>query len=115
MILHDANCQFWFQKFEFGEKDDSKGEKASFKHCYILHPITGTGKYTKLRLLEARRTNQALQKAAVDLDDVTLALSKVLFMLLQVCYYNCWEFSSISIDDQQSFSGQHVFKIWTCN
>ncbi|KAF3336063.1 vacuolar protein sorting-associated protein 13B [Carex littledalei] len=66
----------WSQIFEFGEKDDSTCEKASFKHCYILHPVTGTAKYTKLRLLEARRTNQALQKADVDLDDVTLSLSK---------------------------------------
>ncbi|KAJ3689943.1 hypothetical protein LUZ61_019107 [Rhynchospora tenuis] len=72
----DLRPSEWSQIFEFGEKDDSTSEKVSFKHSYILRPVTGTAKYTKLRLLEARRTNQALQKAAVDLDDVTLSLSK---------------------------------------
>ncbi|KAJ4777649.1 Pleckstrin (PH) domain-containing protein isoform 2 [Rhynchospora pubera] len=72
----DLRPSEWSQIFEFGEKDDSTSEKASFKHSYILQPVTGTAIYTKLRLLEARRTNQALQKAAVDLDDVTLSLSK---------------------------------------
>jgi vacuolar protein sorting-associated protein 13A/C len=74
------------QIFEFGEKNDSIREEASFKHSYVLHPVTGSATYTKLRLLEARRTNQALQKAAVDLDDVTLSLSKVIFMLRQAYY-----------------------------
>lgn len=46
-------------------------------HSYILQPVTGNAKYTKLRLDESKNNRQALQQATVNLDDVTLCLSKV--------------------------------------
>ncbi|CAD6212089.1 unnamed protein product [Miscanthus lutarioriparius] len=64
----------WSQVFEFQEQDGSRS--ASKKHAYILQPVSGKAKYTKIQLTEAKKTGQALQNAAVDLDDVTLSLSK---------------------------------------
>ncbi|KAL6906369.1 hypothetical protein ACP4OV_003970 [Aristida adscensionis] len=64
----------WSQVFEFREKDGSRS--VSKKHTYILQPISGKAKYTKIQLTEAKKTGQALQNAVVDLDDVTLSLSK---------------------------------------
>ncbi|ERN15489.1 uncharacterized protein LOC18443778 [Amborella trichopoda] len=45
-------------------------------HSYILQPVSGNAKYTKLRLDESRSLDQPLQRATVKLDDVTLCLSK---------------------------------------
>lgn len=64
-----------FQVFEFRKQDSSS--TASKTHTYILRPISGKAKYTKVHIDEAKRSGQALQNAAVDLDDVTLSLSKV--------------------------------------
>jgi len=64
----------WSQVFEFQEQDGSRS--ASKKHAYILQPVSGKAKYTKIQLTEAKKTGQALQNTAVDLDDVTLSLSK---------------------------------------
>lgn len=64
----------WSQIFEFSEQGRSRS--ASKKHSYILQPVSGKAKYTKIQLTEAKKTGQALQNAAVDLDDVTLSLSK---------------------------------------
>ncbi|RLN19158.1 hypothetical protein C2845_PM02G19660 [Panicum miliaceum] len=64
----------WSQIFEFAEQGGSGS--ASKKHTYILQPVSGKAKYTKIQLTEAKKTGQALQNAAVDLDDVTLSLSK---------------------------------------
>ncbi|XP_062205491.1 uncharacterized protein LOC133907454 isoform X2 [Phragmites australis] len=64
----------WSQVFEIREKEDSR--PTSKRHTYILQPISGKAKYTKIQLTEAKKTGQALQNAAVDLDDVTLSLSK---------------------------------------
>lgn len=47
------------------------------RHCYVLQPVTGNAKYAKLLPDESRSMDQPLQKAAVNLDDVTLCLSKV--------------------------------------
>lgn len=52
------------------------------EHNYMLEPVTGNAKYTKLRLDESRSTGQALQKAVVNLDSVTLSLSKVYIFML---------------------------------
>lgn len=52
------------------------------EHNYMLEPVTGNAKYTKLRLDESRSTGQALQKAVVNLDSVTLSLSKVCIFML---------------------------------
>jgi vacuolar protein sorting-associated protein 13A/C len=65
----------WSQIFEFPEQGSSGS--VSKKHTYILQPVSGKAKYTKIQLTEAKKTGQALQNAAVDLDDVTLSLSKV--------------------------------------
>jgi vacuolar protein sorting-associated protein 13A/C len=64
----------WSQVFEFRKQDISS--TASKAHTYILRPISGKAKYTKVHVDEAKRSGQALQNAAVDLDDVTLSLSK---------------------------------------
>uniref|UniRef100_A0A0E0MAV7 PH domain-containing protein n=1 Tax=Oryza punctata TaxID=4537 RepID=A0A0E0MAV7_ORYPU len=64
----------WSQIFEFRKQDSSS--PPSKTHTYILRPISGKAKYTKIQLDEAKKTGQALQNAAVDLDDVTLSLSK---------------------------------------
>ncbi|XP_073352999.1 uncharacterized protein [Aegilops tauschii subsp. strangulata] len=64
----------WSQVFEFRKQDSSS--TASKTHTYILRPISGKAKYTKVHIDEAKRSGQALQNAAVDLDDVTLSLSK---------------------------------------
>jgi hypothetical protein len=69
--------QTFFQVFEFRKQDISS--TASKAHTYILRPISGKAKYTKVHVDEAKRSGQALQNAAVDLDDVTLSLSKVLY------------------------------------
>ncbi|KAL6642664.1 hypothetical protein ACP70R_020845 [Stipagrostis hirtigluma subsp. patula] len=70
----DLTPSEWSQVFEFREQDGSAS--VSKKHTYILQPISGKAKYTKIQLTEAKKTGQALQNAAVDLDDVTLSLSK---------------------------------------
>ncbi|ERN06579.1 hypothetical protein AMTR_s00058p00142360 [Amborella trichopoda] len=46
-------------------------------HSYILQPVSGNAKYTKLRLDESPSLDQPLQRATVKLDDVTLCSSKV--------------------------------------
>ncbi|KAL5230936.1 hypothetical protein ABZP36_029712 [Zizania latifolia] len=63
----------WSQVFEFRKQDSSTPSKT---HAYILRPISGKAKYTKVQLDEAKKTGQALQNVAIDLDDVTLSLSK---------------------------------------
>uniref|UniRef100_A0A0D9XMK5 PH domain-containing protein n=1 Tax=Leersia perrieri TaxID=77586 RepID=A0A0D9XMK5_9ORYZ len=64
----------WSQIFELRKQDSTN--LPSKPHTYILRPISGKAKYTKIQLEEAKKTGQALQNAAVDLDDVTLSLSK---------------------------------------
>uniref|UniRef100_J3N503 PH domain-containing protein n=1 Tax=Oryza brachyantha TaxID=4533 RepID=J3N503_ORYBR len=64
----------WSQIFEFRKQDSSS--PPSKTHTYILRPISGKAKYTKVQLDAAKKTGQALQNAVVDLDDVTLSLSK---------------------------------------
>lgn len=66
----------WNEIFEIGNKD-GKANSILFKdHSYVLQPVTGNAKYTKLHLDESKNTRQALQQAAVNLDDVTICLSK---------------------------------------
>lgn len=69
----------WSQIFELVNKDGkwvNMLNALSKEHNYILQPVTGNAKYTKLRPNESRKTGQALQKATVLLDDVTLSLAK---------------------------------------
>ncbi|KAL6985853.1 hypothetical protein U1Q18_019226 [Sarracenia purpurea var. burkii] len=66
----------WSQVFKFGTKDGKPADSLIRRHTYILQPVTGNAKYSKLRLHESANSNQPRQKAAVNLDDVTLCLSK---------------------------------------
>jgi hypothetical protein len=47
------------------------------EHSYLLHPVRGYAKYTKLGYKDLRSADQPAQKALVNLDDVTLSLSQV--------------------------------------
>ncbi|XP_021768084.1 uncharacterized protein LOC110732449 isoform X1 [Chenopodium quinoa] len=66
----------WSQVFKFGTKDGKVAAVPVDKHSYILEPISGNAKYLKLRSYDSPVTGQPLQKAAVNLDDVTICLSK---------------------------------------
>jgi vacuolar protein sorting-associated protein 13A/C len=48
--------------------------------------VSGKAKYTKIQLTEAKKTGEALQNAAVDLDDVTLSLSKVCTLVFSLSF-----------------------------
>ncbi|KAE8055526.1 hypothetical protein FH972_012359 [Carpinus fangiana] len=66
----------WLQIFRFGTKNGKPADSLMKKHNYILQPVSGNAKYTKVRQNEFADSTQPLQKAAVNLDDVTLCLSK---------------------------------------
>ncbi|KAF8380627.1 hypothetical protein HHK36_028116 [Tetracentron sinense] len=66
----------WSQVFEFGSKDGKPYDALSKAHSYILQPVTGNATYSKLRRNESTTWGQPVQRAAVNLDDVTLCLSK---------------------------------------
>ncbi|XP_043697676.1 uncharacterized protein LOC122648528 isoform X2 [Telopea speciosissima] len=66
----------WSQVFEFGTKSGKSAGSVIEEHAYILQPVTGNAKYSKLRPDESTSTGQPLQKATINLDDVTLCLSK---------------------------------------
>ncbi|KAF9624988.1 hypothetical protein IFM89_016808 [Coptis chinensis] len=65
----------WSEVFEVGSKE-SNASTVVKPHSYVLQPVTGNAKYSKLRVDESKSLGQPLQKAAVYLDDVTLCLSK---------------------------------------
>ncbi|MCH82531.1 vacuolar sorting protein, partial [Trifolium medium] len=62
--------------FNFGTKDGKPADTLSQKHSYILQPVTGKAKYSKLLSSEVADSKQPLQTAVVNLDDVTISLSK---------------------------------------
>ncbi|KAL5072393.1 hypothetical protein RYX36_011377 [Vicia faba] len=66
----------WFQIFNFGTKDGKPADTLSRKHSYILQPVTGKAKYSKLHSSEVADSKQPLQTAVVNLYDVTISLSK---------------------------------------
>ncbi|XP_057978559.1 uncharacterized protein LOC131164992 isoform X2 [Malania oleifera] len=66
----------WDQVFRNGTKGGKPSDDVVETHTYILQPVTGNAKYTKLRSNESSNSQQPLQKAVVNLDDVTLSLSK---------------------------------------
>jgi vacuolar protein sorting-associated protein 13A/C len=70
------------QIFNFGTKDGKPADTLSQKHSYILQPVTGKAKYSKLNSSEVADSKQPLQTAVVNLDDVTISLSKVHLMHL---------------------------------
>ncbi|TYI15495.1 hypothetical protein ES332_A08G190100v1 [Gossypium tomentosum] len=66
----------WIQVFRFGTKDGRPADHPIEEHAYILQPVTGNAKYSKLRQNGSSDSGEPLQKGAVSLDDVTLCLSK---------------------------------------
>ncbi|KAL2348225.1 hypothetical protein Fmac_002225 [Flemingia macrophylla] len=66
----------WFQIFKFGTKDGKPADSLLRKHSYVLQPVTGKAKYSKLLSSEVTDSKQPLQNAVVNLDDVTISLSK---------------------------------------
>ncbi|XP_050898903.1 uncharacterized protein LOC127126687 [Lathyrus oleraceus] len=64
------------QIFNFGTKDGKPADTLSRKHSYVLQPVTGKAKYSKLHSSEVADSKQPLQTAVVNLDDVTISLSK---------------------------------------
>ncbi|KAI4338425.1 hypothetical protein MLD38_023489 [Melastoma candidum] len=66
----------WVQVFRFGTKGGKPADSLVKKHTYILQPVTGNAKYVKSQLDEYVGNHQPQQKASVNLDDVTLCLSK---------------------------------------
>ncbi|KAK3008800.1 hypothetical protein RJ639_013898 [Escallonia herrerae] len=66
----------WGQVFRFGTKDGKPSDGLFEKHSYILQPVSGNAKYVKQHPDESANISQPQQKAAVNLDDVTLCLSK---------------------------------------
>lgn len=79
------------QVFRFGTKDGKPADSLTEKHNYILQPVSGKAKYTKLRQNEGDGS-QPQQKAVVNLDDVTLCLSKVQsnFSTSSCCVASAW-------------------------
>ncbi|KAH7549713.1 hypothetical protein JRO89_XS13G0070700 [Xanthoceras sorbifolium] len=75
----------WVQVFRFGTKDGKPADCLIKSHTYILQPVTGNAKYSKLQSNESINSGQPLQKAAVNLDDVTLCLSRV-FLIFPSCH-----------------------------
>ncbi|GER35434.1 pleckstrin homology (PH) domain-containing protein [Striga asiatica] len=72
----DLSPSEWGQIFEFGTKGGKPAADNLGKHSYVLEPVSGNAKYSKERSDASRRKGQPLQNAAVNLDDVTLCLSK---------------------------------------
>lgn len=66
----------WVQVFKFGTKDGKPADGLIKNHTYVLQPVTGNAKYSKQRSNDSANSNQPLQNAVVNLDDVTLCLSK---------------------------------------
>lgn len=74
--LHSCELQV----FKFGTVDGKPAED-HIKHTYILQPVTGNAKYSKQNSNESANVGLPLQKAVVNLDDVTLCLPKVNFAI----------------------------------
>nr|AFN89138.1 vacuolar protein sorting 13 [Mesembryanthemum crystallinum] len=66
----------WSQVFKFGTEDGKVANSTVYSHTYLLEPISGNAKYIKLRSDESLVSSQPSQKAAVNLDDVTICLPK---------------------------------------
>lgn len=68
----------WSEIFEPGikAKDSEDGNRCFQQHSYLLHPVRGYAKYTKLGYKDLRSADQPAQKALINLDDVTLSLSQ---------------------------------------
>lgn len=66
----------WSQIFKFGTKDGKPSPAILQEHSYILQPVTGNAKYSKQPPNVSVNSDQPLQRAVVNLDDVTLCLSK---------------------------------------
>ncbi|KAL8529518.1 hypothetical protein ACS0TY_006808 [Phlomoides rotata] len=72
----DLQPSEWAQVFKFGTKDGKPAASNLEEHSYVLQPVSGNAKYSKDRSDASTSKRQSLQNAAVNLDDVTLCLSK---------------------------------------
>ncbi|KAL3619418.1 hypothetical protein CASFOL_036988 [Castilleja foliolosa] len=66
----------WGQIFKFGTAGGKPATDYLEKHSYVLEPVSGNATYSKDRSDASSRSGQPLQNAVVNLDDVTLCLSK---------------------------------------
>ncbi|GFQ08294.1 putative vacuolar protein sorting-associated protein 13b, partial [Phtheirospermum japonicum] len=66
----------WGQIFKFGTTGGKPATDYLEKHSYVLEPVSGNAMYSKDRPDASPRRGQPLQNAVVNLDDVTLCLSK---------------------------------------
>ncbi|XP_075505709.1 uncharacterized protein LOC142542773 isoform X1 [Primulina tabacum] len=66
----------WAQVFKLGTKDGKPATSDIPKHSYILQPVSGNASYLKDRPNMSGNSSQPLQRVTVNLDDVTLCLSK---------------------------------------
>ncbi|XP_051144600.1 uncharacterized protein LOC127260739 isoform X2 [Andrographis paniculata] len=72
----DLSPSEWEQIFKFGTENGKPAVREKKKHSYILQPVSGNANYSKDRSDASSRKGQPLQRASVNLDDVTLCLSK---------------------------------------
>lgn len=82
------------QLFKFGTEGGKPADHLTRRHAYVLQPITGNAKYTKMRSGESADNGQPLQKVLVNLDDVTLCLSKV--MIFKFSRFWLWAYGNLS-------------------
>ncbi|XP_073134921.1 uncharacterized protein [Henckelia pumila] len=66
----------WAQVFKLGTKDGKPAASDIHKHSYILQPVSGNASYVKDRPNMSGNSSQPVQRVTVNLDDVTLCLSK---------------------------------------
>ncbi|GAB4857735.1 hypothetical protein Ancab_015642 [Ancistrocladus abbreviatus] len=66
----------WSQVFKYGSKGGKVADSPENVHTYILEPVSGSAKYVKLQSDESAISGQPFQRAAVNLDDVTICLPK---------------------------------------
>ncbi|KAL8053513.1 hypothetical protein ABFS82_05G077000 [Erythranthe guttata] len=66
----------WGQIFKYGTESGKPATGKLESHSYVLQPVSGNAKYSKDRPDASGSKGQPLQKAAVNLDDVILCLSK---------------------------------------
>ncbi|EPS74221.1 hypothetical protein M569_00532, partial [Genlisea aurea] len=72
----DLQPSEWEQIFKFGTRNGKPEVDISESHTYVLQPVSGSAKYLKDLQYDSSERFQPLHQAAVNLDDVTLCLSR---------------------------------------
>lgn len=85
MLTYSVTTFHELQIFKFGAKDGKPSSALLQEHTYILQPVTGNAKYSKQSPNMSVNSDQPLQRAVVNLDDVTLCLSKVGHSIFAFC------------------------------